>query len=94
MKLLLVFFSDLAEAFNSTSHQLYIEKFANNEFGTAYKTMLKSFLSNRKNCVKNGSIFSDWTTIMQQGTVLTTTIMQEGTVLMEQSSRHFFCTLY
>ena len=66
-------FLDLAKAFNSISHELFVLKITKYGFGKDSIEMLKSFLSNRKQCVKNGTTYSDWTETnhgVPQGTVL------------------------
>ena len=66
-------FLDLAKAFNSKSHKIFLEKITKYGFGTESIAMLESFLSNRKQCVKNGIEYSNWVTInhgVPQGTVL------------------------
>ena len=45
-------FLDLAKAFNSISHELFLLKITKYGFGKDSIEMLKSFLSNRKQCVK------------------------------------------
>ena len=65
-------FLDLAKAFNSISHKIFLEKIAKYGFSTESIAMLESFLSNRKQCVKNGIAYSNWVTInhgVPQGTV-------------------------
>ena len=71
----------LAKAFNSISHEIFLEIIAKYGFGTGSKTMLKSFLSNRKQCVKNGIIYSN-STIINHG-------VPQCTVLGRD-----FCTVY
>ena len=66
-------FLDLAKVFNSISHKIFLEKTTKYGFSTESIAMLESFLSNRKQCVKNGIEYSNWVTINQgvpQGTVL------------------------
>ena len=66
-------FLDLAKAFNSISHKIFLDKIAKYGFSTESIAMLESFLSNRKQCVKNGIEYSNWVTInhgVPQGTVL------------------------
>ena len=66
-------FLDLAKAFNSISHNIFLEKIAKYGLSTQSIAMLESFLSNRKQCVKNGIEYSNWVTInngVPQGTVL------------------------
>ena len=66
-------FLDLAKAFNSISHKIFLEKITKYGFSTEPIAMLESFLSNRKQCVKNGIEYSNWVTInhgVPQGTVL------------------------
>ena len=66
-------FLDLAKAFfNSISHKFFLEKIAKYGFSTESIAMPESFLSNRKQCVKNGIEYSNWVTInhgVPQGTV-------------------------
>ena len=64
---------DLAKAFNSISNKNFLEKIAKYGFSTESISMLESFLSSRKQCVKNGIEYSNWVTInhgVSQGTVL------------------------
>ena len=64
---------DLAKAFNSISHKIFLEKITKYGFSTESIAMLESFMSNRKQCVKNGIENSNWVTInngVPQGTVL------------------------
>ena len=66
-------FLDLAKAFPLISHKIFLEKITKNGFSTESIAMLESFLSNRKQCVKNGIEYSNWVTInhgVPQGTVL------------------------
>ena len=66
-------FLDLAKAFNSISQKIFLEKIAKYGFSTESIAMLESFLSNRKQCLKNGIEYSNWVTInhgVPQGTVL------------------------
>ena len=66
-------FLALAKAFNSISHKIFPEKITKYGFSTESIAMLESFLSNRKQCVKNGIEYSKWVTInhgVPQGKVL------------------------
>ena len=66
-------FLDLAKGFNSISHKIFLEKITKYGFSTESIAMLESFLSNRKQCAKNGIEYSNWVTInhgVPQGTVL------------------------
>ena len=66
-------FLDLAKAINSISHKTFLEKITKYGFSTESIAMLESFLSNRKQCVKNGFEYSNWLTIndaVPQGTIL------------------------
>ena len=47
-------FLDLAKAFNSISHKIFLKKILKNGLSTKSIAMLESFLTNRKQCVKNG----------------------------------------
>ena len=51
-------FLGLAKAFNSISHKIFLEKITKYGFSTESIAMLESFLSNRKQCVKNGIEYS------------------------------------
>ena len=64
---------DLAKAFNSISHKVFLEKITKYGLSTEPIAMLDSFCSNRKQCVENGIEYSDWVTInheVPQGTLL------------------------
>ena len=66
-------FLHLAKTFNSISHKIFLEKNAKYGFSTESIAMLESFLSNRKQCVKNGIEYSNWVTLnhgVPQGIVL------------------------
>ena len=66
-------FLDLTKAFNSISLDIFIHKFEKYGFGENARILLNSFLINRKQCVRNGIVESDWTIInhgVPQGTVL------------------------
>ena len=71
--IVLTIFLDLAKAFNSISLDIFIQKIEKNGFGEDARVLLNSFLINRKQCVRNGLVESDWTIInhgVPQGTVL------------------------
>ena len=64
---------DSTKALNSISHHIFFEKITKYGFSTESIAMLESFLSNRKQCVRNGIEYSNWVAINQrvpQGTVL------------------------
>ena len=66
-------FLDPAKAFSSISHKLFLKKAENFNFSQSTILLLKSFLENRKQCVKLGIELSDKITInhgVPQGTVL------------------------
>ena len=66
-------FLDLAKAFNSISLDIFIQRIEKYGFGENARVLLKWFLINRKQCVRNGIVESDWTIIshgVPQGTVL------------------------
>ena len=71
--IVLTIFLDLAKAFNSISLDIFIQKIEKYGFGENARVLLNSFLNNRKQCVRNGLVESDWTIInhgVPQGTVL------------------------
>ena len=64
---------DLAKAFNSISLDIFIQKNEKYGFGENASVLLNSFLINKKQCVRNAIVESDWTIInhgVPQGTVL------------------------
>ena len=64
---------DLAKAFSSISLDIFIQKINKFGFGENARVFLNSFLINRKQCVRNGFVESDWIIInhgVPQGTVL------------------------
>ena len=66
-------FLDLAKAFNSISHEIFLKKAENIILSQSTILLLKSFLENRTQCVKLGIDLSDKITInhgVPQGTVL------------------------
>ena len=66
-------FLDLAKAFNSISHVIFLKKAENFNLSQSTFLFLKSFLENRTQCVKLGIDFSDKINInhgVPQGTVL------------------------
>ena len=66
-------FLDLAKAFNSISHEIFLKKAENFNLSQSTILLLKSFLENRTHCVKLGIDLSDKLTINHgapQGTVL------------------------
>ena len=66
-------FLDLAKAFNSISHEIFLKKAENFNLSQSTILLLKSFLENRTQCVKLGIDLSDKLTInhgVPQGTVL------------------------
>ena len=66
-------FLDLAKAFNSFSHEIFLKKAENFKLSQSTILLLKSFLENRTQCVKLGIDLSDKITIKHgfpQGTVL------------------------
>ena len=66
-------FLDLAKAFNSISHEVFLKKAENFNLPQSAILLLKPFLENRTQCVKLGIDLSDKTTInhgVSQGTVL------------------------
>ena len=66
-------FLDLAKAFNSISHEIFLKKAENFNFSQSTVFLLQSFLENRTQCVKLGIDFSDRISInhgVPQGTVL------------------------
>ena len=71
--IILIIFFDLAKAFNSISLDIFFQKIEKIGFGENARILLNSFLINRKQCVTNGIVESDWTIIyhgVPQGTVL------------------------
>ena len=71
--IVLTIFLDLAKAFNSISLDIFVQKIEKYGFGENARVLLNSFLFNRKQCVRNGLVESDWTIInhgVPQGTVL------------------------
>ena len=71
--IVLTIFLDLAKAFNSISLDIFIQKIEKYGFGENARVLLNSFPINRKQCVRNGIVESDWTIIndgVLQGTVL------------------------
>ena len=70
-------FLDLAKAFNSISHNIFLRKIELYDFSQEAKELLFSFLANRRQKVKLNGIFSDCETLdhdVLQGTVLGTLI--------------------
>ena len=66
-------FLDLAKAFNSISHNIFLKKIEKYGFSQEAKELLFSFLSNRRQKVKLNGIFSDCEILnhgVPQGTVL------------------------
>ena len=66
-------FLDLAKAFNSVSHEIFLKKAENFNLSQSTILLLKSFLENRTQCAKLGIDLSDKITInhgVPQGTVL------------------------
>ena len=66
-------FLDLAKAFNSISHEIFLKKGENFNLSQSTILLLKSFLDNRTQCVKLGIDLSDKITInhgVPLGTVL------------------------
>ena len=66
-------FLDLAKAFSSISHEIFLKKAENFNLSQSTILLLKSFLENRTQCVKLGIDLSDKITInhcVPQGTVL------------------------
>ena len=66
-------FLDLAKAFNSISHEIFLKKAENFNLSQSTILLLRSFLENRTQCVKLGIDLSDKITInhgVPQGTVL------------------------
>ena len=61
--IILTIFLDLAKAFNSISLDIYFQKIEKFGFGENARILLNSFLINRKPCVTNGIVESDWTII-------------------------------
>ena len=64
---------DLAKAFNSISLDNFTQKIEKYGFGETARVLLNSFLINRKQCVRNEIVESDWTIKnhgVPQGTVL------------------------
>ena len=71
--IVLTIFLDYAKAFNSISFDIFIQKIEKYGFGENARVLLNSFLINRKQCVGNGIVDSNWTIInhgVPQGTVL------------------------
>ena len=66
-------FLDLAKTFYSISLDIFIQKIEKYGFGENARFLMISFLINRKQCVRNGIVESDWTIINHsapQGTVI------------------------
>ena len=66
-------FLDLARNFNSIFHKIFLEKITKYGFSTESIAILESFLSSRKQCVRNGIEYSNLVTInhgVPQRTVL------------------------
>ena len=66
-------FLHFTKAFNSISHKNFLEKITKHGFSKESTAMLESFLSNRRQDVKNSIEYSNWVTInhgVPQGTVL------------------------
>ena len=66
-------FLDLAKAFNSISHEIFLKKAENFNLSQSTVFLIKSFLENRTQCVKLGIDLSDKIAInhgVPQGTVL------------------------
>ena len=56
-------FLDLAKAFNSISHEIFLKKADNFNLSQSTILLLKSFLENRTQCVKLGIDLSDKITV-------------------------------
>ena len=66
-------FLELAKAFNSIYLDIFLQKIEKYYFGENARVFLNSLLINRKQCVRNGIVESDWTIInhgLPQCTVL------------------------
>ena len=64
---------DLAKAFNSVSHEIFLKKAENFNLSQSTILLLKSFLENRSQCVKLAINLSDKVTVnhgVPQGTVI------------------------
>ena len=75
--IVLTIFLGLAKAFNSISLDIFVQKIEKYGFGENTRVLLISFPNNRKQCVKNGLVESDWTIInhgVPQGTALGTLV--------------------
>ena len=62
-EIVFILFLDVANAFNSKSHKIFLEKITKNGFSTESFAMLESLLSKRKQCVKKGVENTNWVTI-------------------------------
>ena len=73
LKISLAVFIDLAKAFNSISHEIFLKKIEAYGFSESAVDLFASFLKNRQQCVKINDVYSEWLeTILgvPQGTVL------------------------
>ena len=73
LKISVVAFIDLAKAFNSISHEIFLKKIEAYGFSESAVDLFASFLKNREQCVKINDIYSEWLETnhgVPQGTVL------------------------
>ena len=64
---------DLAKAFNSVSHEIFLKKIEAYGFSESAVDLFASFLKNRQQCVKINDVYSEWLKTnhgVPQGTVL------------------------
>ena len=72
LKISVAVFIDLAKAFNSISHEIFLKKLKLTVFQSAVE-LFASFLKNRQQCVKINDVYSEWLETnhgVPQGTVL------------------------
>ena len=73
LKISVAVFIDLAKAFNSMSHEIFLKKIEAYGFSESAVDLFASFLKNRQQCVKINDVYSEWLETnhgVPQGTVL------------------------
>ena len=73
LKISVAVFIDLAKAFNSISHEIFLKKIEAFGFSESAVDLFASFLKNRQQCVKINDVYSEWLETnhgVPQGTVL------------------------
>ena len=72
LKISVAVFIDLAKAFNSISHEIFLKKIEAYGFSESAVDLFALFPKNRQQCVKINDVYSEWleTNGVPQGTVL------------------------